>query len=116
VYVLGEVKKQQAKIMTQGRMTLAEALGESAWFDLASSNPAQIYVLRGNYSAPSIFHLDAASPDALLLATRFPLRPLDVIYVSATELTRWNRVMTQLLPSAEGLWYLLDLGAIYFHH
>jgi len=114
VFVLGEVQKPQAKLMTQGRMSLAEALGDSEWFDLTTSNPAQIYVLRGNYSAPFIFHLDAGSPDALLLAAQFPLRPLDVVYVSTAELTRWNRVMTQILPTIEGLWYLLDLGQVYF--
>ena len=113
VFVLGEVKKQQTKVMTQGRMTLAEALGEAEWFDLTAVKAAQIYVLRGNYNAPAIFHLDASSPDALLLATQFPLRPRDVIYISTTELTRWNRVMTQILPTLEGLWYLLDAGQPY---
>jgi polysaccharide export outer membrane protein len=113
VFVLGEVKRQQAKVMTQGRMTLAEALGESEWFDLSTANAAKIYVLRGNYSAPSVFHLDAESPDALLLATQFPLKPRDVVYVSTYDLTRWNRVMTQILPTIQGMWYILDLGQRY---
>jgi polysaccharide export outer membrane protein len=109
VFVLGEVRRQQAKVMTQGRMTLAEALGESEWFDLAAANTSQIFVLRGNYSAPSIFHLNAESPDALLLATQFPLRPRDVVYVASNDLTRWNRVMTQILPTLQGIWYIGDL-------
>jgi polysaccharide export outer membrane protein len=113
VFVLGEVKKQQAKVMTQGRMTLAEALGESEWFIPESANAAKIYVLRGNYSEPLVFHLDAASPDALLLATQFPMQARDVVYVSTYALTRWNRVMTQILPTIQGIWYLLDVTQRY---
>jgi polysaccharide export outer membrane protein len=99
--------------MTQGRMTLAEALGDSEWFDLATANPAQIFVLRGNYDAPSIYHLDASSADAILLAAQFPLRPRDVVYVSTRGLTHWNRAMTQILPTLQGIWYPFDLGQRY---
>jgi polysaccharide export outer membrane protein len=40
----------------------------------------------------------------LLLATQFPLQPQDVVFVSSTNLVRWNRVMSQILPTIQGLW------------
>ena len=50
---------------------------------------------------PEVFHLDAASPVALALAASFELHAKDVVYVDAAPLARWNRVITQVLPSAQ---------------
>ena len=47
-----------------------------------------------------IFQLDAESPTALALATRFDLLPQDIVYVGPAGVTRWNRLISQLLPSA----------------
>jgi len=102
--VLGEVRLQQAKLMTKRRMTLAEAIGDSGGFDFVAANTSKIYVIRGSYDAPSIYRLDASSADALLLATHFELRPRDIVYVATNELTRWNRVMMQILPTAQTLY------------
>lgn len=101
VFVMGEVKQQQARLMIKRRMTLAQALGDSGGLDLVTSNAGKIYVIRGDYRAPTIYRLDASSADALLLATQFPLKPRDVVFVAATELTRWNRVMSQILPTIQ---------------
>ncbi|HEX7489933.1 MAG TPA: polysaccharide biosynthesis/export family protein, partial [Anaeromyxobacteraceae bacterium] len=96
VFVIGEVRAPQSRIMVRGRMTLAEALTDSTgatsggsasmssgtvinWLDPSVANPAKIYVIRGSYDAPQIYHLDASSPDAILLAALFPLQPRDVI-------------------------------------
>ena len=104
VYVLGEVGKPSSYLMRKGRMNLAEAIGGSEGFDRSSSDPSRMYVIRGVQGMPVVYQLDAESPDALLLATQFQLHPQDVIYVSSTNLTRWNRVMTQILPTIQGLW------------
>ncbi len=109
VFVIGEVRRQQARLMTNRRMSLAEAIGDSDGLDLVTANPAKIYVIRGDFDAPLIYHLDASSPDALLLATQFQLKPRDVVFVSAYELSRWNRVMSQILPTIQGLWQTADL-------
>jgi polysaccharide biosynthesis/export protein len=104
VFVMGEVKLQQAKAMVKRRMTLAEAIGDSGGLDPIAANAGKIYVIRGDYAAPAIFHLDASSPDALLLATAFQLKPRDVVFVSTYRLTQWNRVMSQILPTVQILY------------
>ncbi len=101
VYVIGEVKKPQARVMVKGRMTLADALTETEGLDPTSSNAAAIYVIRGTYDKPRVFRLDATSPDALLLAANFDLQPLDVVFVSTHALTQWNRIVQQLLPTID---------------
>lgn len=104
VYVLGEVGKPDALLMHKRKMNLAEAIGQTGGFDRTSSDPSRLYVIRGEDNKPAVYQLNAESPDALLLATQFELMPQDVIYVSSTRLTRWNRVMTQILPTIQGLW------------
>lgn len=104
VFVLGEVKLQQAKPMVKRRMTLAEALGDSGGLDPIAGNPGKIYVIRGNYDAPGIYHLDASSPDALLLATQFQLKPRDIVFVSTYRIAQFNRVISQILPTIQLLY------------
>lgn len=103
VFVLGEVRTPQAKPMVKRRMTLAEALGDAQFFDPVAANVGKIYVIRGDLTAPEIFRLDASSVDALLLATAFELKPRDVVFVSTYELTRWNRVINQIVPTVQTL-------------
>jgi polysaccharide biosynthesis/export protein len=110
VFVLGEVRKPSSRVMVKGRMTLAEAIGDTEGFDPVTSNPAKLYVIRGNFDRPTIYKLDAESPDALLLATQFELQPHDVVFVSAHNLTRWNRIISQLQPTVQLLWQAIDLG------
>ncbi|WP_395851895.1 polysaccharide export protein [Cystobacter fuscus] len=110
VFVLGEVRKPSSRVMVKGRMTLAEAIGDTEGFDPVSSNPAKVYVIRGSFDQPTIYKLDARSPDALLLATQFQLQPHDVVFVSAHNLTRWNRIITQIQPTVQMLWQAVDTG------
>lgn len=110
VFVLGEVRRPSSRVMVKGRMTLAEAIGDSEGFDPVTSNPSKIYVIRGSFDRPSIFKLNAGSPDALLLATQFQLQPRDVVFVSAHDLTRWNRIISQIEPTVRLLWETVQLG------
>jgi polysaccharide export outer membrane protein len=43
--------------------------------------------------------LDTKSPDALLLADRFPLQPHDIVFVDRQEGIRWNQVIAQVQPT-----------------
>ena len=99
VYVLGEVRRPQSLPMHRGRMTLAEAIGRTEGFDQNAANPARVFVVRGDLERPVIYALDARAPDALLLAERFPLMASDVVFVATSNLTRWNRVISQITPT-----------------
>ena len=45
------------------------------------------------------WQLDAGNAAAFLVATRFEMRPNDVIFMSEQPVTRWNRVVNQITPA-----------------
>jgi polysaccharide export outer membrane protein len=109
VFVLGEVRLPSSKLMAKGRMSLAEAIGDAAGLDPLASK-GEVWVFRGKYEQPRVYRLNASSADALLLAVQFQLEPHDVVYVSTYGLTAWNRIVTQILPTVQGLWQTVDLA------
>lgn len=105
VYVLGEVMKVGFLPINDQQLTIADALALSGWVDPKAADPRYIYVIRGNYITPQIFWLDARTPDRLLLAERFSLQPRDILYVSSAPVTRFNRVLDQLVPIVQTVWF-----------
>lgn len=105
VYVLGEVMKTGFLPINDQQLTIADALALSGWIDPKAADPRYIYVIRGNYTCPQIFWLDARTPDRLLLAERFSLQPRDILFVSSAPATRFNRVLDQLLPIVQTVWF-----------
>jgi polysaccharide export outer membrane protein len=105
VLVTGEVVKPVPVPMHDGHLTLNEALAAASGVNPASAEPAAIYIVRASKDAaqPLVFRLDASSPVGLALAEHFELEPKDVVYVDATGLTRWSRVMSLLLPGVQGV-------------
>lgn len=102
IFVLGEVQRPGALNQRNGRLSLNEALGESAGINPLSGHAGQVYVIRTTQQSaqPTVYHLDAQSPVALVLAEQFDLQPRDVVYVDPAPLANWNRVISLILPSA----------------
>lgn len=108
VFVLGDTSgsgtgsaRSRSIFMNKGRMTLTEAISEGGGADQQNSDPARIFVFRGGLGKSQIFHLNAKSPDALLLADRFPLQPRDVVYIDRAEGIRWNQIIGQIKPTVD---------------
>jgi polysaccharide export outer membrane protein len=100
VFVLGEVANPSSYLMHKGRLTLAEAISDAGGVDQVNSNPARVFVIRSGAKKPEIYHLDSSSPEALVLGDQFKLHPRDIVYVGTAGVTRWNRVISQILPTA----------------
>ena len=109
VFVLGEVNRPQSLNMSRNGTSLAEALATASGINENRADGRGIYVLRNTgvnrdeqglpvYTA-TVFHLNASSAVGFMMADRFPLEARDVVYVSPAPITRWNRFMSQLLPS-----------------
>lgn len=65
----------------------------------ASTKLGSIFVIRGDTEFADVYHLNAKTPDAMLLADRFPLENGDIVFVTTREVTRFNRYVAELLPT-----------------
>jgi polysaccharide export outer membrane protein len=105
VFVLGEVTKPVSQVMPVGPFTLSEAIADAGGVNQLSANASQIYVFRqGPNRTVDVFHLDATSPGMLVLADQLSLQPRDVVFVDAASVTRFYRVVSQILPFASSLY------------
>ncbi|WP_186162031.1 SLBB domain-containing protein, partial [Burkholderia gladioli] len=101
VFVLGEVSRPATLTLTDGRMSLGEALGDTGGASQYTSDARQVFVVRrGADNRPRVYHLDGSSPASFALADQFPLERRDVVFVDASSLVRWSRVVNLLIPSS----------------
>lgn len=104
VHLIGEVQQPGNYPLDNGQLNLAQALSAAGGLNLTSANPSRIFVFRGAYEKPQVFWLDAQSPEAMLLATQFALKPQDVIFVGTAGISTWNRIISQILPTVQTLY------------
>ncbi|GGH63377.1 hypothetical protein GCM10011341_38460 [Frigidibacter albus] len=106
VYLTGEIAQQgRYPLPFDRKAVLADAIYEQgSGMANERANARHIYVLRGSpdpreFGSVTAWQLDARNAANLLLATRFELRPNDVVFVSEQPVTRWSRVVNQITPS-----------------
>ena len=112
VFVIGEVKNPQTVSMLRGRLTIADALTQATGILDTDANPRQIYVLRGmkdHPTTPEVYRLDMTQPNAIMLSSQFQLQPLDVVYVGTALSTTFNRVIQQVLPAIQSVFYIKEM-------
>ena len=102
VYVLGEVGHPGPLPFDNGRLSLNDALGDAGGISQGSGDASQVYVVRGQKEGHrTVFHLDASTPEAMATADEFELQPNDVVFVDASALVKWSRVINLILPSTQ---------------
>lgn len=105
VYLAGEVGAQSRfPLPYDRRAVLADALFESGGIASSTGDVSQVYVLRASddpreFGAVTAWHLDARNAANFALAAKFELRPDDTIFVAQQPITRWDRAISQFVPT-----------------
>jgi polysaccharide export outer membrane protein len=111
IYVMGEVNQPRALTFKTRTMNLSDVIGSVGGLNQTTSNGNAIYVIRGvenlDVEPAKIYQLQAESPSAMTLATHFDVHLKDIVYVGPANVTRWNRFISQLVPSAS----IIGVGA-----
>ena len=111
VYVLGEVGTQAAFSLKMGRLSLMEAVTRAGGVQAVTASARSLYVIRNTSSNRiDVFHLDAKNAMAFAVADRFALKPRDIVYVDASGLATWNRIISQILPTVQTVYYGVMIG------
>ncbi|WP_445114558.1 polysaccharide biosynthesis/export family protein [Acinetobacter sp. WZC-1] len=112
LYVMGESSRSQAIALRDQGMTLSDVLGESEGINPNSASAARIYVMRTNLQSrtSTIYHLNLSSIGNLALSNQFQMQKNDIVYIDATGLTRWQRIMNQIVPFSSALYTFDQLG------
>lgn len=104
ILVMGEIAHPGALPYRTSKMTLSEVLGSVGGPSPLSASGKEVYVIRGvediETEKATVFQLNAQSPSAFILANQFEMQPQDVVFVGAAGVTRWNRFISQLMPTA----------------
>ncbi|MGM0632430.1 MAG: polysaccharide export protein [Pseudomonadota bacterium] len=114
VFVLGELNDVNMLPMGNLRMSLTEALTRAGGLNQVTSNASGIFVIRqtqeGADRLATVYQLSVRNAIAFAVGTRFMLEPMDIVYVTTAPVTRWNRVISQIMPSVTALLAMDSLG------
>ncbi|MFW1754354.1 polysaccharide biosynthesis/export family protein [Acinetobacter wanghuae] len=112
IYVMGESGKNQSLPLREQGMTLSDVLGESLGLNSMTASRNKIYVVRSSNQAnmTEIYHLDLTSIADFGLANQFKMQRNDIVYVDASGLARWQRVVNQVMPFSNMIYNLDRLG------
>lgn len=104
VYVLGEVGKQNVLTLDNNGLNLTEALAKAEGMNQNLANATGVFVIRSkpiqaDGKSIDVYQLNLKDATAYALGTQFALKPDDVVYVTAAPVARWNRTLSQIMPS-----------------
>ncbi|MGB0712857.1 MAG: polysaccharide biosynthesis/export family protein, partial [Gammaproteobacteria bacterium] len=100
IYVLGEVQRPDLFAFRED-MQLSKALTIAKGFTI-DADLTQVHVVRGSLAAPELYVIDMKEVFKGR-ARDIELEPGDVVYVPASGLTEWSRIVNRIMPSIQAL-------------
>ena len=100
VLVVGETGAQRSlSISSIARPTLSDTIFNGGVLNNITSDFSQIYVIRKYRETHLAYHLDITNPARINLASKFEMRPDDIVFVATQPLSLYSRALAQILGS-----------------
>ena len=102
IHVFGEVSKPGVYFPNLG-YSLTELISTSGLNQL-TANAKKVYVIREKFNSfleVDVFQLDIKNPVNLIAGRKFMLQSKDIVFVPPTEIVKWNRTISLLLPQTD---------------
>lgn len=112
IFVMGEVVRPQSVALSSQPMSLTEVLSQAGGLNELRADARGVFVIRDGQSPSDIlvYQVDVHQAYNFALADEFVLQPRDIVYVSAAPITRWNRFISNILPSITSIRTLDDIN------
>jgi len=98
-HVMGAINRPMTVPFPVPSPTLADALGSATGLDERRSDASGVFVFRKG-SPDLVYTFNLKDPGLIHLVQRFPIQSNDVVYVTEAPLARWNRLISQILPTS----------------
>ena len=102
IHVFGEVTKS-GEYYPNKNYSLTELIS-TAGLNQLTSNAKKVYVIREDFNSflkINVYQLDIRNPVNLVAGRKFILKPKDIVFIPPTEIVKWNRVISLLLPQTD---------------
>ena len=102
IHVFGEVNKPGIYFPNMD-YSLTELISTSGLNQL-TANARKVYVIREKFNSfleIDVFQLDIKNPINLIAGRKFLLQEKDIVFIPPTEIVKWNRVISLLLPQTD---------------
>ena len=102
IHVFGEVSKPGIYFPNLD-YSLTELISTSGLNQL-TANAKKVFVIREKFNSfleVDVFQLDIRNPVNLLAGRKFMLHSKDIVFVPPTEIVKWNRTISLLLPQTD---------------
>lgn len=95
--VMGAINRPTSVAFPVPNPTLADALGAASGLDERRSDASGVFVFRKG-DPDTVYTFNLKNPGVMPLIQRFPIQGEDIVYITEAPLTRWNRLLSQILP------------------
>ena len=102
IHVFGEITKPGIYYPNLD-YSLTELISTSGLNQL-TANAKKVYVIREKFESfleVDVFQLDIRNPVSLIAGRKFQLQPKDIIFIPPSEIVKWNRTISLLLPQTD---------------
>ncbi len=108
VYVIGEVKRPNVVPFAGKILRVAEAIASAGDFKI-SAKKSNIKIIRGGLENPTIITVDFNRITKGDLEENIALYSEDIVYVPASLVGEWNKILEQITPSLQTLMFGVTL-------